>query len=400
MTQLLAGAATPDRDGAAACGSETLASATASLNSWIEVDLDALAHNAGALRSFVSPSELIAVVKANAYGAGIRGVAPALENAGVDRFAVVWVQEAVELRALGVSRPILVLGHANESDIPVVLQYDITLTCDTLALGRKLAADAFAAGKRAKVHIHVDTGLHRDGLTPDAAIRLAQALRDLPGLDVEGLSTHMANADEADDSFSGEQEAAFAAVCDALPWIRYRHAANSATALRRPGARLTGVRVGLALHGVQPDFTPEAGLRPVLQLKSHLIRIVDVAPGEGASYGLTWRAGRPSRLGLVPVGYADGWRRGLGNTGHVLVRGIPCPMVGRVCMDQFLVDVTDVQGAATGDEAVLIGAQGAAEITAEAVARTAGTIPWDVLSSLQARLPRLFHRDGIVETRQ
>lgn len=400
MTQLLAGAATPGRGADTALGRESLASAAASLNSWIEIDLDALAHNVRALRDFVRPSELIAVVKANAYGAGIRGVAPAVEAAGVDRFAVVWAQEALELRGLGVSRPILVLGHVNPADAPRVVLHDITITCDSIELGTALSTAASAAGVLAKVHVHVDTGLHRDGLDPAGAIRLAEALRKLPALDVEGLSTHMANADEADDSFSGEQETAFAAVCAALPWIRFRHAANSATALRRPGARLDGVRVGLALHGVQPDFTPAAGLHEVLQLKAHLIRIVDVAPGEGASYGLTWRAQRPSRLGLVPVGYADGWRRALGNTGHVLVRGIRCPMVGRVCMDQFLVDVTDLQDAAAGDEAVLIGTQGNGRIGVDEVAASAGTITWDVLSSLQARLPRLFHRGGIVEAAQ
>ncbi|MGD9933300.1 MAG: alanine racemase [Dehalococcoidia bacterium] len=399
MTQPLAGAAASARSRDDAFRGESLASVTASLNSWVEIDLDALSHNVRRLREFVQPSELIAVVKANAYGAGIRGVAPALEAAGVGRFALVWVQEAVQLRALGVTRPILVLGHATSADIPSIVENDITITCDSLDLGRALSTAALDAGVRARVHIHVDTGLHRDGLDPANAIRLAEALRALPALDVEGLSTHMANADEADDSFSAEQEDAFAAVCETLSWVPYRHAANSATALRRPGARLDGVRVGLALHGVQPDFTPAAGLRPVLQLKAHLIRIVDVAPGEGASYGLTWRAARPSRLGLVPVGYADGWRRGLGNTGHVLVRGVRCPMVGRVCMDQFLVDVTDVPDADMGDETVLIGAQGNETITAEEVAGTAGTIPWDVLASLQARLPRLFHRDGIVEAR-
>jgi len=157
------------------------------------------------------------------------------------------------------------------------------------------------------------------------------------------------------------------------------------------------VRIGLALHGVVPGNTAGPPLTPILSLKARLARVSSVAAGEGVSYGLTWRAQRPSRVGLVPIGYADGWHRNLGNRGTVLVRGRSCAMIGRVCMDQFLADVTDVPGAREGDEAVLIGEQGGERISATDVAALAETIPWDVLASLQARVPRLYHRDGRVE---
>jgi alanine racemase len=376
----------------------SLAEATASLNSWLEVELDAVTGNVAALRKQLGAGvELIAVVKANAYGVGVEGFAPALEAAGVERFAVVWPSEALALRRLGVKASILVLGHAFPADAEAAVKHDITLTCHSLELGSALSAAAVRTGRPVRVHIKVDTGLHRFGVTLDEAVALANALRALPGIDVEGLTTHMANADEADDSFSDEQQEVFREAAERLPWIRYRHTANSATALRRPGLRYDGVRIGLALHGVLPPNTAAPEIRPALALKARLARVAAVEPGEGVSYGLAWRASRPSSVGLVPVGYADGWRRSLGNAGTVLVSGRRCPMVGRVCMDQFLCDVTDVPGAAEGDEVVLFGTQGGEHIGVDEVAELANTISWDIMASLQARVPRIFYRGGVVE---
>jgi alanine racemase len=378
-------------------GVGSLAEATASQNAWLELDLAALDGNVAALRERLGPDvELIAVVKANAYGAGVEGIAPALEAAGVARFAVVWASEGLALRRMGLELPVIVLGHAFPADAAAAVEHDITLTCHSMALGEALSAAAVRLGKTAKVHVKVDTGLHRFGVPLDGAVALADGLRRLPGIEVEGLTTHMANADEPDDSFAEEQQTVFLEAVRRLPWIPYLHTANSATALRRSELRHSGVRVGLALHGVLPANTPALGVRPVLSLKARLARVADVAPGEGVSYGLTWRAERASKVGLVPVGYADGWRRSLGNAGRVLIGGRSCPVVGRVCMDQFLADVTDVPGAAEGDEVVLIGSQGGLRITVDEVAALTGTISWDVMASLQARLPRICHRGGVV----
>ncbi|MFN8507934.1 MAG: alanine racemase [Dehalococcoidia bacterium] len=376
----------------------TLADATRARNAWIEIDLDALDHNLAALRGAIGPgSETIVVVKGNAYGAGIEGVAPALEAAGVERFAVAWVSEAVQLRELGIRRPVIVLGHAFPEDAGAALAHDLTLTCHSLALGRAMSAAAVRAGRTARIHIHIDSGLHRDGVSLEEGVALAEALRGLPALEIEGISTHMANADEPDDSFSDAQAALFRDATGRLPWIPYRHTANSATALRRTGLRFEGVRIGLALHGVLPSNTPGPALRPILSVKARLARVSTIAPGEGVSYGLTWRASRESRAALVPVGYADGWSRHLGNCGEVLIGGRRCPMVGRVMMDQFVADVTDLPGALEGDEAVLLGSQGSERITANDVATAAGTIPWDTFAALTGRLPRIFHRQGVVE---
>jgi alanine racemase len=380
-----------------AAGGPRLESVTASLNAWIEVDLAALEANVRTLQAVVGPGvELIAVVKANAYGAGVRGVVPALEQAGVARFAVAWVAEGIELRQLGARAPVLVLGHSFPADAAAAVEHGLTLAVDTLALGEALSAAAARRGCIAKVHVHVDSGLHREGLAPAEAIALATALRQLPGIEVEGVSTHMANADEADDSFADEQHAVYRDVLAALDWVPYRHTANSATLLRRPELRYDGVRVGLALHGVAPANTPAPDLCPILSVHARLARVFAIGAGEGVSYGLTWRAARPSRIGLVPVGYADGWRRSLGNAGQVLAGGRRCPIVGRVCMDQFMIDITDAPGLGPGSEVVLLGAQDGACITADEVAAAAGTIPWDIVASLQPRLPRVYHRAGVV----
>ncbi|MCX7617964.1 alanine racemase [Tepidiforma sp.] len=375
-----------------------LADVTAALNAWLEIDLDALAANVRTLKTLLGPVELIAVVKANAYGAGASVVAPALEAAGVDRFAVVWPHEGYLLRQAGVTRPILVLGHAFPADATQAVRARLTLTCHSRELAEALSAAAVEAGATADVHIKFDTGLHRFGVELEEGIALAEYCRTLPGLRVEGLTTHMANADEADDSFSEEQHRRFEQAAAALPWVPYRHTANTATALRREAFRYSGVRIGLALHGELPANTPGPALRQVLALRARLARVSDVAPGEGVSYGLTWRASRPTRAGLIPVGYADGWRRSLSNAGEVLVAGRRCPVIGRVCMDQFLADVTDVPGAKEGDVATLLGADGSERLTATEVARLAGTIAWDLLACLSGRLPRIYHRSGSVVT--
>lgn len=375
-----------------------LGEVTRNLNSWIEVDLGAARANVRTLKGVLGPVELIAVVKANAYGAGAAVLAPELEGAGVDRFAVVWPHEGYMLRQAGVTRPVLVLGHAFPADATQAVRAGLTLTCHSRELGEAVSEAAGLAGVTARVHVKVDTGLHRFGLELDTAVALAEYLRGLPHVEVEGLTTHMANADEADDSFAETQHEVFRAAAARLPWIPYRHTANSATALRRGELRYSGARVGLAIHGILPPNTPGPVLNPVLALRARVARVTEVAPGEGVSYGLTWRPERPSRVALIPVGYADGWRRNLGNEGEVLVRGARCPMAGRVCMDQFLVDVTEVPGGvAEGEVATLLGSDGGEAITAADVAARAGTIAWDVIASLQGRLPRLYHRAGEVE---
>ena len=375
----------------------TLSEVTHSLNAWLEIDLDAVEANVAAMQRLLDGVELIAVVKANAYGAGAAVVAPVMERAGVHRFAVVWPHEGYMLRQAGATVPILVLGHAFPADATQAVRSGLTPPCNSRELAAAISPAAVPSGATARVHVKVDTGLHRFGNDLNEAVALAGYLRTLPGIEVEGLTTHMANADEADDSFTEEQHRLFRLAAERLPWIPYRHTANSATALRREDVRYSGVRVGLALHGVLPENTRGPALRPVVSLRARLARVSDVAAGEGVSYGLRWKAARPSRVALVPVGYADGWRRNLSGSGEVLLRGRRYPMVGTVCMDQFIVDVTEGPAFAEGDIATLIGSDGDDQLTAWDVAEGAGTIAWDVLSSLGGRLTRVYHRAGHVE---
>ncbi len=366
------------------------------LNHWLEIDLVRLGANALLLQEVVGPSKLIGVVKANAYGHGT-GAALALQAMGMEMLAVAWVSEAVGLRREGVTSRILAMEHVTEAEAELVAERDIDVCCHSLVLGRLLSATALQNGRPVRVHIKVDTGLHRFGLPLDEAVRLAEALRELPGLEVVGLWSHMANADEADDSFSDRQHVAFDLAAKALPWIPFRHVANSATGLRRPEMRYEGVRAGVSLYGIVPDNTPDPGLLPVLSVRARVARVVQLSEGEGVSYGLEWRAGGPSEAALVPVGYADGWRRSLGNRGQVLVRGKRVPMIGRVCMDQFLVDVTGL-GVDEGDVVTLLGSDGDETISASEIAALTDTIPWETLATLGRRIPRLYVRDGIVES--
>ncbi len=376
----------------------TLSNATKALNAWIEVDLDALANNARVLRETAGDATVIAVVKANAYGHGLDIVGPALEAAGIERFGVIFMPEALDLRATGVTRPVVVLGHSFPEDAAAAVANDITLTVDTNAQAEAVSEAALSAGKApVPVHIKVDSGMHRFGLMPTEVAALASHVRGLGGVTLEALWTHLAMADHEDDSFTAQQDAVVAEAMRLVGDVPMRHIANTATTIRHPEFRYEGVRTGIGIYGGLPDHTPNPGLQPVLSMKARLARVFDVAPGEGVSYGLTWRAERQSRVALIAVGYADGYNRGLSNRGQVLVRGRRCPVVGRVCMDNFLVDVTDVPGATAGDETVLIGEQGSETISAREVAAAIDTINYEVLAGLNRRLPRLGHRQGIVE---
>lgn len=376
----------------------TLSNATKALNAWIEVDLDALANNARVLRETAGDATVIAVVKANAYGHGLDIVGPALEAAGIERFGVIFMPEALDLRATGVTRPVVVLGHSFPEDAEAAVANNITLTVDTNAQAEAVSEAALRAGKEpVPVHIKVDSGMHRFGLMPAEVAALASHVRGLGGVTLEALWTHLAMADHEDDSFTAQQDTVVAEAMRLVGDVPMRHIANTATTIRHPEFRYEGVRTGIGIYGGLPDHTPNPGLQPVLSMKARLARVFDVAPGEGVSYGLTWRAERQSRVALIAVGYADGYNRGLSNRGQVLVRGRRCPVVGRVCMDNFLVDVTDVPGAAAGDETVLIGEQGSETISAREVAAAIDTINYEVLAGLNRRLPRLGHRQGIVE---
>jgi alanine racemase len=367
---------------------------------WMEVDLGAVAGNLTRLREIVAPAAVMAVLKADAYGHGAVRVARIALQHGAAMLGTAVLSEAATLRAHGIGAPVLVLGYTPAWQARDVVRLGVSVCVFALDLARSLSRAALALeGNQVPVHLKVDTGMHRLGLPPAEVIPFARELLALPGVRLEGLFTHFATADAADLDASRRQLDRFRDVLAAwaaagLPRPPLIHAANSAAALRLPEARFDLVRTGIALYGLHPgdDAPLPAGFRPALALKTQLAQIHELGAGEPVSYGATWVTARPSRIGVLPLGYADGLRRAPATWGEVLVRGERAPLVGRVCMDMCMVDVTDVPGARVGDEVVLIGAQkgegGERRITAEEVAARLGTINYEVVSQILARVPR------------
>jgi alanine racemase len=377
-----------------------------------EVNLEALRHNLRVVRKHAQGARVWAVLKADAYGHGAPAVARTLERANVDGFCVALLEEAVELREAGIVAPILVMGgHYGAAHEEVLARGVLPVVHDAGQVDAfaRLVRSGIAEGP-IDVHLKVDTGMARLGATMNELPQLAAKLAACPEVRVRGLMTHLACADAATNDETGDQMARFdeATALLAHHGIRpeVRHAANSA-ALLRGQARLDAVRPGLALFGVSPIASGEAltaELRPVMRVRTEIVALRDVDEGAPVGYGATWRAPRRSRIATLPMGYADGLSRQLGSSnagavragGHVLVRGQRAPIVGAVSMDMTMVDVTGIRGAAVRDEAVVLGAQegrhghAAAAIGADEIAAQAGTIAWEVLTSVSRRVPRFY----------
>ena len=361
---------------------------------WAEIDLDAVAHNVRVIAAAVAPARVMPVLKANAYGHGAVPIARAALDAGADRFAVVCVDEGEQLRRAGIAVPILVLSYTPLADAERAVNLDLSLTVTSRRMAVALAGFATAAGRVARVHLKVDTGLNRFGSGPAELRELAGSIRDLPGLEVEGLFTHF--IDGAVGELAGAQTDRWLESTEDLDWIPVRHAANSAgiITVRRSHGDL--VRPGIIFYGCYPDpsLVGRLDIHAVLALKSRIGRIHEVRPGEAVGYSATWRAARPSRIGLVMIGYADGYMRALSDKASVLVRGHRAPVIGRVSMDVTTIDLTDLPDAEVDDEVVVFGKQGTKESTADELADLAGTINHEVFTGLPARLPRVYLKGG------
>ena len=377
------------------------------LMTWAEVDLDAIAHNAHGLKKRAGEeTELMAVVKANAYGHGAVPVAKtALEN-GASRLAVNRALEGVELRQAGITAPVLILGYSLPSEAETIVRWDLTPTVTTVEGALALSAMSDRQGKVTSIHVKVDTGMGRFGLLPDEVVAFVRRISELPGLKLEGLFTHFALADSADKTYTRCQFGLYMRVVEQLEeagfTIPLKHVANSATNLDLPEMHLDMVRCGIALYGLRPsdEVEPAIPLKPAMALKSRVARVRTLPPGSSISYGCTYITTRPTPVALVPVGYGDGYRRLLSNKGAVLIGGKRAPIVGRVCMDQFVVDVTAIEGVRQDDEVVVFGRQGEEEISAEEVAALAGTINYEVVTSILPRVTRVYLKGGeVVEVR-
>jgi alanine racemase len=364
-----------------------------------EIDLGAVQRNLARLRQLVGPGvRLFGVVKADAYGHGAVPVARALEPL-CNALAVSLVEEGLELRAAGIRAPILVLGaYYNRHQDEVLAERLTPVVYDRGELER-FAVAAARRGRPAEVHVKIDTGMSRLGIAPPDLEPMLARLADLPSLRLAGICTHFASADLADSSTTEVALAQFGKGLARAAQLGFRglinHAANSAAAVRFPSARLDAVRPGLALYGAMPsEFVALPGLEGALALRTRVMAVRDVAVGATVSYGGIWRAARPSRVATLPVGYADGYPRHVRGA-EVLLGGRRVPIVGAVCMDMLMIDVTDLPASALEGPVTLIGRDGAEEITVDDLARWAGTVSYEILCGISKRVPRVL-RDAAV----
>lgn len=363
---------------------------------WLEIDLSAIRGNLRRLAEMAGGAGVMAVVKANAYGHGAAPVARAAVQAGAAWLAVARPGEALELRAAGLSGPILVLGYTPPELAAQAIGLDLTLAVFDAETAAAYAAAARALGRRARVHVKLDTGMGRLGIAAADGPAFVRGLHGLDGLEVDGLFTHLAASDLADQGSTLDPLARFEAALEALSAAglrpRWVHAANSAAVLRLPGARYDLVRSGIALYGLDPssDVPCPPEFTPALTWKARVVQVKTLPAGHGVSYGAEYVTTGLERVAVVAAGYADGYRRVPKNVNEVLVGGRRAPVRGRVCMDQVVVGVSGIPGVRAGDEAVLLGRQGAETITAEDLARRWGTINYDVTSGIMARVERVY----------
>jgi len=365
----------------------------ANLLSWAEIDLGALTGNIRRLHKHLRPGvQLLAAVKKNAYGHGAGSVARAAVAAGAEWLGVFSVEEGAELRDAGITTPILIMGCVPCTQVATVILKNLTPTVIETELPLALDRAAQSMETTINVHIKVDTGLNRFGANIEDVASLLRFVSALGRVKIGGLYTHFASADEPDRSTTEIQLQRFLKVAANFPEPKFLHAANSAATLRFPETHLNMVRVGIAMYGVDPSPITERTfpLEPVLSLKSRVVRLHWIKAGEGVSYGLTWIAEKDALVALIPFGYGHGLPRLLSNRGQVLVHGQRVPIRGRVCMDQCVVDVTDVAEVRVGDEVVLLGRQGSEEITAEEIANWANTISYEVFTGIWTGLPRIY----------
>lgn len=374
---------------------------------WVEINLDNLRHNIMEIKQIISSAtRLCAIVKADAYGHGAVEVAKEALECGASYLGVALLDEAIQLRESGITSPILILGFTPENQFDKILEYNITQTVYNFKSGAMLSDCALKQNKKAKVHIKVDTGMSRIGFCPEACTTDEfRNLFSLQGLEIEGIFTHFARADERDRSFTNEQFQIFTEIVKTIEENVYKipikHVANSAGVLQYPETRLDMVRPGIILYGLYPSDEIDKNLislKPVMSFKTRVSNVKVLPKGKPISYGGTYITQRQSIIATLPVGYADGYSRLLSSKAHVLIKGQRAPVVGRVCMDQCMVDVTDIQGnVSIGDEVVLWGDDGNERISVEEIAKLIGTINYEVVCGISKRVPRVYIKGGRIQ---
>jgi alanine racemase len=371
---------------------------------WAEINLDNIAHNVREIRKIVNKrAEVMGVVKADAYGHGVMEVTRTLLDNGVSRLAVSMLDEAIQLRRNGIDIPILILSYTDPVRAEDIINYNVTQTVFSHDLAEALSDAAVRLGHKVKVHIKIDTGMTRVGFMPGYnAVKNVVAISKLPGIIIEGLFTHFASADEKDKSYSYMQLERFMSICTELQrigiHIPIKHVANSAAIIEFPEMHLDMVRHGIILYGYYPSSEVNKHkllLKPAMTLKANVILVKEVENNTSVSYGRVFTTKRRSRIATIPIGYADGYSRLLTGKANVLINGELAPVVGTICMDQCMVDITDIDGnVKVGDEVVLFGKQMEKEIKVEELANLIGTINYEIISVVGKRIPRVYLHNG------
>lgn len=373
---------------------------------WAEIDLDALQFNIKSIKNNISKeTRIIAVIKTDGYGHGASPIARVLEEEEqVWGYAVATAEEAFSLREDRIRKPILILGYTFSYSYEQMIAEEIRSTVFTYEAARELSDIAVAAGKKCKVHIKIDTGMTRIGIHPDdSGVALLRQILELPGLEIEGIFTHFATADEADKTKAYHQMTLFAdyvkrVESELAVRIPMKHCSNSAGIAEMPEANMDAVRAGIILYGLWPSEEVRADgkiqLKPMLTLKSRVVYVKTVPQGQEISYGGTYTTTRDTRVATICIGYGDGYPRSLSNCGYVLIKGQRAPILGRVCMDQFMVDVTDISSPVrVGEPVTLIGRDGDACITMEELGAVSGRFNYELACDIGKRIPRIYKKD-------
>ncbi len=374
---------------------------------WAEIDLDALQFNVASIRKCIDQgTKIIAVIKTDGYGHGASQIAQLLEDERqVWGYAVATAEEAFSLRADGMQKPILILGYTFPYSYGQMISGQVRATVFTCEAAEALSDIAVASGQICRIHIKIDTGMTRIGIHPDdEGVALIRRIAGLPGLEIEGIFTHFATADEADRTKTYHQMTLFREYVDRIERdlgirIPMRHCSNSAGIVEIPEANMDAVRAGIILYGLWPSDEVQTDgkiqLRPMLSLKSRVVYVKTVPEGQEISYGGTFTTTRDTRVATVCIGYGDGYPRSLSNLGDVIIKGQRVPILGRVCMDQFMIDVTDVRvPVRVGDQVTLIGREGDACITMEELGALSGRFNYELACDIGKRIPRIYKRDG------
>ncbi len=365
---------------------------------WTEINLGAIAHNIRAIRRKVGRDiKILTVVKADAYGHGAIETSRILLENGAGLLGVAIPEEGIELRQAGINASIVILGSLLPEQLDSVVEFSLTPTICDLLIARELSHLAQKLHRKIKVHVKVDTGMGRLGVRHEDAVNLIKEVKSLNNLEIEGIYTHLATSDEKDKGFAYEQIGLFRNILEQLHAqnihnIPLKHAANSGAILDIPTSYFNMVRPGLILYGLYPsnEVSRSINLQPAMTFKTRVAYIKDVEKGTTIGYGRTYKTSKPSRIAILPVGYVDGYSRSFSNRGEVIVNGYRAPIIGRVCMDQCVIDVSAVPDVSTGNEVVLYGKQQTEEIPIETAASLIGTIPYEIVCTIGRRVPRVY----------